>query len=453
MMRVRIAAVPTSRLTVGTARIALLNYLHARRSGGQLLLRFSDLAPQATADNAAGIEQDLRWLGVDWDGTLRQSEHRDRYAAAAETLKQAGRLYPCFESEAELRAKRDQRIKRGQPAVYDRAMLQLTPAQFAAAQAGGKRPYWRFLLSGRTVEWHDLVLGPREEALRSLSDPVVLLADGQPTRAFAGCVDDLAEGTTDLIRGDTQLPATAVLIDMYETLGGDATRLRFAHLPPLEDAGEKRLARRVDARTLRSLRQDGVEGAALAAYLAHIGTDQPLEEAPLGALAADFDVACFPPRPTPFKAAALLALNRQVLRSLELRRGGHPTTPRRDGCVLAGGARRAGPAERGARLVGRGCRRHRAAGDPRTRVADYRAGAAAAGAVARLGVAGLDRGAGRSNRTQRRGAGAASAAGADRRGRRPGYGGTVAADRPCARGAAATCGGALDTNSAAWRLA
>ena len=317
MMRVRIAAVPTSRLTVGTARIALLNYLHARRSGGQLLLRFSDLAPQATADNAAGIEQDLRWLGVDWDGTLRQSEHRDRYAAAAETLKQAGRLYPCFESEAELRAKRDQRIKRGQPAVYDRAMLQLTPAQFAAAQAGGKRPYWRFLLSGRTVEWHDLVLGPREEALRSLSDPVVLLADGQPTRAFAGCVDDLAEGTTDLIRGDTQLPATAVLIDMYETLGGDATRLRFAHLPPLEDAGEKRLARRVDARTLRSLRQDGVEGAALAAYLAHIGTDQPLEEAPLGALAADFDVACFPPRPTPFKAAALLALNRQVLRSLD----------------------------------------------------------------------------------------------------------------------------------------
>ena len=93
------------------------------------------------------------------------------YADAADTLKQAGRLYPCFEFEAELRAKRDHRVKRGQPPIYDRAMLKLTQAQLAAAEAGGKRPYWRFLLSDRTVEWRDLVLGHREVALPSLSDP------------------------------------------------------------------------------------------------------------------------------------------------------------------------------------------------------------------------------------------------------------------------------------------
>ncbi len=317
MIHTRFAAVPTGLLTVGTARIALLNFLHARRHGGHLLLRFADLAPQATPEHEAAIEHDLRWLGITWDATLRQSEHAARYADAAETLKRAGRLYPCFESETELRAKRDHRARRGQPGIYDRAMLNLTQAQLAAAEAGGKRPYWRFLLSDRVVEWRDLVLGHREVALPALSDPIVVQADGTPTRAFAGIVDDRATGITDLIRSETQLTASAVAIDLYEALGGDASGLRFAHLPPLEDAGEKRLARRVDARTLRSLRHDGVAGAALAAYLARVGSPVPPEAAPLEVLAATFDLARFTARPTPFKAETLLALNRKVLRTLD----------------------------------------------------------------------------------------------------------------------------------------
>jgi glutamyl-tRNA synthetase len=317
MIHVRFAAVPTGPMTVGTARIALLNFLHARRHGGHMLLRFADFAPQATPEYAAAMEHELRWLGIDWDATLRQSEHSPEYAAAAERLKRAGRLYPCFESEPELRAKRDHRVKRGQSAVYDRAMLQLTRAQLDAAEAGGKRPYWRFLLSDRTVEWRDLVLGHREVALRSLSDPIVLLADGTPTRAFAGMVDDLAGGTTDLVRSETQVTASSVALDLYQALGGDASNLRFAHIPPLEDAGEKRLARRVDARTLRSLRHDGVEGVALAAYLARVGSPLAPEASSLQALAATFDLARFTARPTPFRAATLLALNRQVLQSLD----------------------------------------------------------------------------------------------------------------------------------------
>ncbi|HVC62707.1 MAG TPA: glutamate--tRNA ligase family protein [Acetobacteraceae bacterium] len=317
MIRVRFAAVPTAALTVGTARIALLNFLHARRHGGHLLLRFADLAPRATAEHAASIGDELRWLGIAWDATLRQSERRALYQDSADKLKRAGRLYPCFESEAELRAKRDHRVKRGRSPVYDRAMLQLTQAQQEAAEAGGKRPYWRFLLSGRTVEWRDMVLGHREVALRSLSDPIVLQADGTPTRAFAGIVDDLATGITDLVRSETQVPPTAVAIDLYQALGGDPSGLRFAHLPPLEDAGEKRLARRVDARTLRSLRHDGVEPAALVACLACIGTPLPPATASLLSLAANFDLSRFTTQPAPFKAATLLALNRQVLRSLD----------------------------------------------------------------------------------------------------------------------------------------
>jgi glutamyl-tRNA synthetase len=316
MIRVRFAAVPNGPLAVGTARIALLNYLHARRHAGHVLLRFADLAPQATPEHAAAIEHDLRWLGIAWEATLRQSEHRALYDAAAETLRRAGRLYPCFESEAELRAKRDHRVKRGQPPTYDRAMLRLTRAQLDAAEAGGKQPYWRFQLSDRTVQWRDLVLGDREVALPALSDPIVVQADGTPTRAFAGIVDDHIERITDLIRSVTQVSASAVAIDLHAALGGDPGQLHFAHVPPLEDAGEKRLARRVDARTLRSLRHDGVEGAALAAYLARVGTKLAPEASSLPSLATTFALSQFSPQPTPFRAATLLALNRQVLRSL-----------------------------------------------------------------------------------------------------------------------------------------
>ena len=288
---------------------------------------------------------------------------------AAEKLKRAGRLYPCFESEAELRAKRDHRVKRGQPAVYDRAMLRLTPAQLEAAEAGGKRPYWRFRLSDRTVEWRDLVLGHREVALPSLSDPIVVQADGTPTRAFAGIVDDLATGITDLVRGDTQVTASAVAIDIYEALGGDASHLRFAHLPPLEDAGEKRLARRVDARTLRSLRHDGVEGAALAAYLARIGTPMPPEVASLQTLAETFDVSQFRGAADTVQGGDAAGAQPPRVAVAEFCYGSGSSSRRRDRFVLARGARRTRPAERGARLVGRGGGVDRAAGNSRTRFA------------------------------------------------------------------------------------
>ena len=133
-MRVRFAPSPTGHLHVGNARIALANWLLARRHGGQFTLRFDDTdAERNKAEYVVGIQQDLRWLGLDWDASFHQSSRGEIYAAAAERLKAAGRLYPCFESEEELRAKRELRLKRRQPPVYDRAMLRLTAEQRANA--------------------------------------------------------------------------------------------------------------------------------------------------------------------------------------------------------------------------------------------------------------------------------------------------------------------------------
>ena len=141
-MKVRFAPSPTGLLHVGNARIALANHLLARREGGRFLLRIDDTdAERNQPELEQAIAQDLRWLGVTWDETFRQSDRLDRYAGAAERLKSSGRLYPCFESEEELTVKRELRVRRRQPPIYDRAMLQLTPEQREEAEAGGKRPY------------------------------------------------------------------------------------------------------------------------------------------------------------------------------------------------------------------------------------------------------------------------------------------------------------------------
>jgi glutamyl-tRNA synthetase len=298
------------RLHVGTARIGLANWLYARKRRGRLFLRLDDTdTARDTEAAAAAIREDLAWLGLDWDETIRQSDRLDLYAAAAERLKAAGRLYPCFESEAELQARRDQRVKRGRSPVYDRAMLRMTAEQRARAEAGGKRPYWRFLLSDATREWHDQVLGRCHVKLPTLSDPVLIRADGTPLHALTSVVDDLALGVTDVVRGEDHVTPTGVQLDLIAALGGDPARLRFAHLPALGIAGGRRGGR--DELTLRTLRQDGIEPEAVTAYLASLSPHAT--PAGLPELAAAFGFAGISPKAARFDIAALLRLNRAVL--------------------------------------------------------------------------------------------------------------------------------------------
>ena len=155
---------------------------------------------------------------------------------AAAQLKLAGLLYPCFESEAELRAKREQALRRHAAPIYDRAMLSMTPQQLAAAEANGKDPYWRFKLSGRTIEWRDLVLGMRAVKLTSVSDPVLIRADGSFLYTFTSVVDDLESQISHIIRGEDHITNSGVQVDLLEALGGSADAIRFAHLPLLTEA-------------------------------------------------------------------------------------------------------------------------------------------------------------------------------------------------------------------------
>lgn len=313
-MKLRFAPTPSSILHVGQARVALVNWLVARRNGGQFLLRLDDAdAERCRPDYAEAIEHDLRWLGLDWDDCVAQSTRYDRYAEAAAKLEAAGRLYPCFEGEEELTFKREQRQKQGKSPIYDRAMLKMTAAQRAQAEAGGKRPYFRFLLSGVPAEWGDMVLGRQHVKLSGVSDPVVIRADGTPLHSFASAVDDLELGVTHVIRDAGHLTNTGIQLDMRAALGARPNTVRFGHLPVLDEPpGSKRAT----LPSLRSLRTDGIEPAALAGTLASLGTPDQAHAASAALLAETYDLTRVGKDVPRFDAAALLAVNRAALSSI-----------------------------------------------------------------------------------------------------------------------------------------
>jgi len=311
----RFAPSPTGLLHVGNARIAVMNALAARHAGGRLLLRLDDTdTARSRPEYAQAIEQDLAWLGIAWDSLVRQTDRLQLYAAAAEKLRAAGRLYPCFESEEELKYKREQRLRLGKPPVYDRGALKMTAEQRAKAEANGKRPYWRFLLSGRTVAWRDAVLGARHVKLPALSDPVLVRADGSFLYTFTSVVDDIDLGVFQVIRGEDHVTNTGIQIDLIEALGGAAPG--FGHLPLLADAGGEKLSKRIGSLSLRSLRNDGIEPEVVVGFLTALGTGEPPTVGSIASLAPGFDLSRYGNSSARFDPAQLLALNRRHLHGL-----------------------------------------------------------------------------------------------------------------------------------------
>ena len=316
-MKLRFAPSPTGLLHVGNARIAIANWCLARRHGGSFLLRLDDTdSERSRPEYAQAIEENLRWLGLDWDEFARQTDRLARYAAAAETLKASGRLYPCLETEEELAFKREQRARANKPPLYDRAALKMTAEQLERAIANGKTPHWRFKLGNISVVWRDGVLGQRTVKLPSLSDPVLIRADGSFLYTFTSVVDDLDMGITDVVRGEDHVTNTGIQLDIFAALGGNVGAIKFAHLPLLTDADGGPLSKRTGAVGLRQLRRDGVEPAALVGYLAALGTSGDPVAAMPADLAPDYGLARVSHSAARFDTRQMLALNRRYLHTL-----------------------------------------------------------------------------------------------------------------------------------------
>lgn len=312
----RFAPSPTGYLHIGNLRTALFNYLIARKSGGQFILRLDDTdRERSKQDYVDGILHDLEWLGLTWDRIERQSERLDRYTEVAGQLRAAGQFYECFETPVELDLKRKKQLNMGKPPVYDRAALALNEAEKARLRAEGREGYWRFQLIQERIEWTDGILGPISIDAASVSDPVLIRADGQVLYTFASSVDDVDMGVTHIVRGADHVTNTATQIQIMQAIGG--TPPAFAHHSLLTGPQGEALSKRLGTLSLRDLRAQGVERMALLSLMARLGSSQPVElRADLDEIAAGFDLSQFGAAPTKFDAEDLWPLTRAHVQAL-----------------------------------------------------------------------------------------------------------------------------------------
>ncbi len=327
MASVRFAPSPTGRLHIGNVRTAVLNFLFARKTGGSFLLRLDDTdRERSTEAFAQGIRDDLAWLGLDWDREERQSARLARYAEAAEALKRSGRLYPCYETEEELDRKRKRQRAAGRPPVYDRAALRLSSAERSRLEDEGRRPHWRFRLANTASEtelaplptlvgWNDLIRGDQTVDVGSLSDPVLIRADGTPLYTFTSVVDDIDFAITHIIRGEDHVTNTGVQIGLFEALG--AVPPAFAHHSLLVGADGQALSKRLGALSVESFRAEGLEPMAVVSHAALVGTSDAIEpHARLEELVSLFDLSKISTAPGRFDVEDLKTLNAKLLHKL-----------------------------------------------------------------------------------------------------------------------------------------
>lgn len=310
---VRFAPSPTGYIHIGNIRTALLNWCVAKRADGRFILRYDDTdTARSRQEYADAIAVDLAWLGMVPDVQARQSERMALYDAAAARLREAGRLYPCYETEEELERRRTLQKARGLPPVYDRAALRLTAEQKAALEAEGRRPHWRFLLNHRIVEWQDGVRGPAHVDTASLSDPVLIRADGGYLYTLPSVVDDIDLGVTHIIRGEDHVTNTAVQIEIFEALGGAVPA--FAHHNLLTTVSGEGLSKRSGALSIGSLREAGFEPMAVASLAVLTGTAEAVRPiASLQELAALVDLSRISRAPARFDPAEIETLNAKLL--------------------------------------------------------------------------------------------------------------------------------------------
>lgn len=306
-VRGRYAPSPTGALHLGNLRTALLAWLFARRAGGQFILRVEDLdLPRVRPGATARMLADLRWLGLEWDegpcdggayGPYFQSARKALYEAALARLRDAGLVYPCYCTRAELASNgrpRNARLASAPQAGddaprYPGTCRDLTASERRSREAAGRRPALRFRAPEAPIRFGDVLHGEQEESVaETVGDILVRRSDGIVAYQLAVVVDDALMGITQIVRGDDLLPSTARQLALYAALGYPSPR-EYVHVPLLLDAAGGRMAKREGALGLDPLRECGARPADVLGMLAaSCGLWPPDEPASLYALVAAF---------------------------------------------------------------------------------------------------------------------------------------------------------------------
>ena len=239
----RFAPTPSGRLHLGNMLCAMLAYLSARSQGGRFLLRIEDVdIPRCPRRLAQQCIDDLTWLGFTWDeAPLYQSERTDIYRAALDRLTQAGHVYPCFCTRAQLMSLAAPNLGDTQ-VIYQRTCANL-PAEEAAERAKTRAPAMRLRVPDEEIAFADGLFGVQTENLaRDCGDFILRRSDGLYGYQLAVVVDDALQGVTEVVRGRDILSATPRQLYLQRLLGYAPPE--YVHIPLLMDAQGRRLAKR-----------------------------------------------------------------------------------------------------------------------------------------------------------------------------------------------------------------
>jgi len=262
----RLAPSPTGSLHLGNARTFLWAWLAARSRGGRVLLRIEDLdAPRVKPGAVEAIAEDLRWLGLDWDGEAEiQSRRRDHYRAVFERLRP--RLFECGCTRADLAAAASAPQEGVTEVRYPGTCRDLKP---------GKTVAWRLRVDPGMIGFEDLLSGRHEiEVAATVGDFVVAKSPEAPAYQLAVVADDIAQGVTQVVRGDDLIPSTARQLLIYRALG--AAIPEYGHAPLVVGPDGKRLAKRHGESRIASLRAAGVAPERIVTALARWSALPPL---------------------------------------------------------------------------------------------------------------------------------------------------------------------------------
>lgn len=255
--RVRFAPSPTGRLHLGGARTAMYDYLLARQTGGQFILRLEDTDRKRFVPGAEEeLKQGLRWLGIEWDegidvggpfGPYRQSERRDLYQAYAHQLIEQGHAFYCFCTPEELERNRQEQMQRKESLRYPGTCRNLDPAEAARRVANGERHVIRFKmpLEG-SITMHDKLRGDITVENRNLDDSIIVKSDGLALYHLAAMVDDHEMQITHVIRGSEWLSTFPLHVHIYRAFGWEEPE--WVHLSVfLKPSGKGKMSKRESA--------------------------------------------------------------------------------------------------------------------------------------------------------------------------------------------------------------
>lgn len=305
----RFAPSPTGVLHTGSARTALFSWLFARKYNGKFYLRIEDTDQERSKEeHTKQIIDDLKWLGLDWDGDIvYQMQRIEKHKQAAQDMLNRGTAYKCYTSIEEIEKFRTENPNQ----------KFISPWRDASPESAPNLPYVVRLKSPTTGETvvHDLILGEITFDNSTLDDMVLLRSDGTPTYMLAVVVDDHKMGITHIIRGDDHLTNAFRQTHIYKAL--DWKVPEFAHIPLIHDKNGRKLSKREGALGVENYIELGYLSSAVFNHLLRLGWSHGDEEIISVSQAKKwFDLAHIGKSPARFDIDKLNFINAHYMRAL-----------------------------------------------------------------------------------------------------------------------------------------